>query len=157
SMGDAVVSYKPLPVLDQGSEPASRIRYRVLAFVCALAVVTYVHRIGFANGAPEIKKSLGLNDQQIGYLMAAFLGAYGICQVPGGALGDRLGGRNVLTVLVLGWSLLTGAIALAVLLPAVAAVRLGFLLVLRFLFGAFQAGGFPVIGRVIADWIPITE
>ena len=47
-------------------------------------------------------------------------------QVPGGLLGDRLGGRRVLTILVLGWSLLTGAVALAALLPpaADAAVRL---------------------------------
>ena len=30
---------------------ASRVRYQVLAFACALAVVTYIHRIGFAVGA----------------------------------------------------------------------------------------------------------
>src|SRR5262249_50320947 len=31
------------------------------------------------------------------------------------------------------------------------------LLVLRFFFGMFQAGGFPALGRVIADWMPVTE
>ena len=45
--------------------------------------------------------------------MLAFQLAYGIFQVPGGLLGDRLGGRRVLTLLVLGWSLLIGAVALA--------------------------------------------
>ena len=29
-----------------------------------------------------------------------------------------------------------------------------FLLVVRFLFGGFQAGGFPALARVVADWIP---
>jgi sugar phosphate permease len=133
------------------------VRYRVLAFACALAVVTYIHRIGFAAGAPEIKRGLGLDDEQIGYLMAVFMVAYGIFQVPGGLLGDLLGGRHVLTALVLGWSLLTAAVGLAEWLPAGVAVQLAFLLALRFLFGMFQAGGFPVLGRVIADWMPVTE
>ena len=102
-------------------------------------------------------ESLGLDEAQVGYLMSAFLVAYGVFQVPGGLLGDRLGGRRVLTILVLGWSLLTGAVALAVLLPPVAMLPFVFLLVLRFLFGMFQAGGFPTLGRVIADWMPVTE
>jgi sugar phosphate permease len=137
--------------------PPSRVRFRVLAFACALAVVTYIHRIGFSVGAPEIKRSLGLDDAQVGYLMSAFLVAYGCFQVPGGLLGDRLGGRHVLTLLVLGWSFLTGAVALAALLPAPTAIAFGFLLVCRFLFGMFQAGGFPTLGRVVADWMPMTE
>jgi MFS transporter, ACS family, glucarate transporter len=141
--------------LDPG--PPSRVRYRVLALACALAVVTYIHRIGFAVGAPAIKKSLDLDDAQVGYLMAAFMGAYGSFQVPGGVLGDRFGGRHVLTILVLEWSLATAAVALAALVPGALALPFVFLLVLRFLFGMFQAGGFPTLGRVIADWMPVTE
>jgi sugar phosphate permease len=34
---------------------------------------------------------------------------------------------------------------------------LSVLLVLRFLFGAFQAGTFPAISRMMADWMPSTE
>ena len=142
---------------DSAPAPASRVRYRVLDFACALAVVTYIQRIGFSVGAPEIKRGLGLDDAQVGYLMSAFLVAYGCFQVPGGLLGDRLGGRHVLAVLVLVWSLLTAAVALAVLLPAIAALPFVFLLVNRFLFGMFQAGGFPTLGRVVADWMPVTE
>src|SRR5438132_7009038 len=137
--------------------PPSRVRYQVLAFACVLAVVTYIQRLGFSSAAPAIKKSLGLYDDHMGYLATAFLVAYGLFQVPGGLLGDRLGGRHILTLLVLGWSLLTAAVALTVLLPADVALCFTFLLVLRFLFGAFQAGGFPVIGRIMADWMPVTE
>jgi ACS family glucarate transporter-like MFS transporter len=137
--------------------PASWVRYQVLALVCVLAVVTYIQRLGFSSGAPFIEKSLGLDDEHMGYFAAAFLVAYGLFQVPGGLLGDRLGARHLLTILVLGWSVLTGAVALTVLLPGGMAVQFGFLLVVRFLFGAFQAGGFPVVGRIVADWMRVTE
>ncbi len=119
------------------------VRYQVLAAGCLLAVLTYIQRIGFASALPDIKERLGLNDEHTGYITAAFLIAYGGFQVCGGLLGDRFGARYLLTFLVLGWSLLTGAVALTVYLPAVVAVQFAVLFGLRFLFGMFQAGGFP--------------
>src|SRR5262245_41121553 len=97
--------------------PPSRVRYHVLAVACSLALLAYIHRIGFAVGAPELKKDLALSDQDMGYLMAAFLVAYGLFEVPCGLLGDRFGARHLLTSLVVGWSLLTGCLALVVWLP----------------------------------------
>jgi len=41
-------------------------------------------------------------------ILLVWLIAYGAFQVPGGLVGDRLGARHLLTILVLGWSLLTG-------------------------------------------------
>src|SRR5262249_36201086 len=104
-MSERMVSLNQDTVLDWSSAPApaSRVRYQVLALACALAVVTYIHRLGFSVGAPAIKRSLGLDDAQVGYLMSAFLVAYGVFQVPGGLLSDRRGSRHVLTILVLGW------------------------------------------------------
>src|SRR5262249_40370124 len=95
----------------------ARVRYQVLAVACSLAVLTYVQRQGFVAGTPFIKEDLGLDDQQIGLLASAWLVAYGIFQVPGGLLGDRLGARNLLALLVLGWSLLVGAIVGATVFP----------------------------------------
>jgi MFS transporter, ACS family, glucarate transporter len=158
-MSELNVEFEPHAAAPWEFGPARprRVRYQVVGFACALAVVTYIHRIGFAVGAPEIAKSLALDEAQVGYLMSAFLLAYGAFQVPGGLLGDRLGGRLVLTILVLGWSLMTGALALAAFLPSTMMLTFIFLLVLRFLFGMFQAGGFPSLGRVIADWMPLSE
>jgi sugar phosphate permease len=127
----------------------------VLGAACSLAVLTYVLRQGFVGGTPYIKEALGLNDEQVGYLAAVWLVAYGVFQVPGGLLGDRFGGRHLLTLLVLSWSLLTGAVALTAFLPAGSWLPFTFLLIVRFLFGASQAGGFPVLARVLADWMPM--
>jgi sugar phosphate permease len=119
-----------------------------------LAVLTYVQRQGFVAGTPYIKADLGLNDKQMGDLASVWLVAYGLFQMPGGLLGDRLGARHLLTILVLGWSLLVGVVALTAALPPGGWLVFAGLVVLRFLFGGFQAGGFPVLARVIADWMP---
>jgi len=133
------------------------VRYQVLAVACSLAVLTYVLRQGFVGGTPYIKEALRLNDEEVGYLASVWLIAYGIFQVPGGLLGDRYGGRHLLTILVLGWALLTGAVALTVYLPPGGWLPFAFLLVLRFLFGMLQAGGFPALARVLADWMPMRQ
>jgi sugar phosphate permease len=132
----------------------TRVRYQVLAVACSLAVLTYVQRQGFVAGTPYIKHDLGLNDEQMGYLGAVWLVAYGLFQVPWGLLGDRLGARHLLTLLVLGWSLTLGAVALTTALPPGGWLAFASVLVLQFAFGLFQAGGFPALARVVADWVP---
>src|SRR5437667_343570 len=49
------------------------------------------------------------------------------------------------------------ATAVVALLPAGVVWTFAVLLLLRFFFGAFQAGGFPVWARVVADWVPLPE
>jgi sugar phosphate permease len=137
--------------------PATRVRYQVLAFGCGLALLAYVQRLSFVVGGPEIKKDFGLSDPEMGYLMSVFLVAYGAFQVPVGFLGDRLGARHVLTLLVLGWSVTLGAIGLVDPRAAPAWLVLALLLTLRTVFGIFQSGAFPVFARVIADWMPVPE
>ena len=97
--------------------PPSRVRFRVLGAVCSLAVIAYLHRVGFATAAPELKRHMGMSDVDVSYLMAAFMLAYGLVEVPFGLLGDRVGVRHVLTGLVVGWSILTGLIAAVLWLP----------------------------------------
>ncbi len=135
----------------------TRVRYLVLAAACSLAVLTYIQRQGYVAATPKIQQDLALNDEHIGYLAAVWLVAYGLFQVPVGLLGDRLGARHLLTILVLGWSLTVGEVALAAALPPGGLMVFADLLLLRFLFGMFQAGGFPVLARVVADWVPAAQ
>jgi sugar phosphate permease len=137
--------------------PASRVRYQVLAVACCLALLTYINRLAFGVAASEIKSDLHFTDEQMGYLASAFLVAYGLCQVPGGVLGDRFGARNLLTTLVLVWSLLSGATALGLAFPAGTGMAFVFLIVVRCVFGIFQSAEFPSLARVIADWMPAQE
>ena len=59
------------------AHPPSRARFRVLGAVCALAMLAYLHRVGFATAAPELKQHTGMSDLDVSYLMAAFMLAYG--------------------------------------------------------------------------------
>ncbi len=136
---------------------ATRVRYAVLASACALAVITYIHRAGFQSNSSELLRDLGMDDRELGALTVAFMVAYGLFEVPWGRLGDRFGAKELLVVVVIGGSLMAAGVGAVLWLPNVYAVRLGFLLVLRFLFGMFQAGTFPILSRMIADWMPTSE
>src|ERR1700694_4309250 len=95
--------------------PATRVthvRYLVMAAGCSMALVAYVHRLGFPNYASEIKQDFGLRSEDVGYLTAAFLIAYGVGQVPAGLAGDRWGARLLLPLYVVGWSLATAVLGL---------------------------------------------
>jgi sugar phosphate permease len=133
------------------------VRYQVLAVACSLAVLTYVQRQGFIAATPYIKEDLRLPDDQMGYFLAVWLVAYGIFQVPGGLIGDRLGARTLLSLLVVGWSLTLLVVALTIFLPPGTWLALLVLLALRFIFGGFQAGVFPGVSRIVADWMPTPQ
>ena len=133
------------------------VRYQVLAVACSLAILTYVQRQGFIAATPYIKQDLGLHDEQMGYFLAVWLVAYGIFQGPGGVIGDRIGSRHLITLLVLGWSLTLLLVALTVFLPTGGWLVFVVLLALRFVFGGFQAGVFPGLSRVVADWMPAPQ
>ena len=135
----------------------TRVRYQVLASACSLAVITYLHRVGFATAWAEFKTPLGLSDDLLGWVMAAFMIGYGLFEMPWGALGDRFGVRHMVAVIILGGSILTALVATIAFLPRDIAAIFFCLLGMRFLFGAFQAGTFPSISRMMADWMPSTE
>jgi sugar phosphate permease len=138
-------------------ERPTRVRYVILGSACLLAVMTYMLRVGFSAVAKELRTDLGLGQDHLGYLTAAFMIAYGLFEVPWGSIGDRLGVRGPLALVALGGAATTGAVAFVPLLPRGVGVALAAMLLLRFLFGMFQAGTFPLISRLLADWMPTAE
>ncbi|MDB5348807.1 MAG: sauU 5 [Planctomycetota bacterium] len=154
-----VQSVSPAGLMDvtPPKDSPTRIRFLVLGGACLLAIITYLHRVGFSAIATELRDQLHLGDRAIGYFTAAFMIAYGIFEVPWGLLADARGGRSALTAVVIGGSLMTAAVAAVVWLPDPAGMGLIALILARFAFGAFQAGTFPVLARIMADWMPVSE
>lgn len=131
-------------------------RYGVLAFACSLSLITYLDRICISRARPDVKGALGLDDTQIGWVFGAFSLGYMLFEVPGGWMGDAWGSRRVLTRIVVCWSIFTALTGL-VWRWEVGGVVLGFyaLVLIRFLFGAGEAGAYPNLTRVTADWFPL--
>ncbi len=127
----------------------SRVRYRVVAALVALAGVTYLDRVCISILALSIMRDLALTQIQMGYVFSAFTLAYAIFEIPTASWADRVGSRPVLTRIVLWWSGFTMATG--------AAFSFGSLLGVRFLFGAGEAGAWPNAARVFSRWIPARE
>lgn len=141
---------KPQPALDPlAAEKPTSVRHRVIVFAVTLAVLSYVSRVCIAQAAPEIKRDLNLTQVQMGQIFGAFGISYALFEVPSGLLGDWIGARKVLMRIVLWWSAFTALTG--------AAWNLTSLWVVRFLFGAGEAGGFPNLTKIFSVWLPQRE
>jgi ACS family glucarate transporter-like MFS transporter len=124
-------------------------RHLVVVSTFLLSFLLYVDRVCISTAKGPIVASLDLTDEQFGWVLSAFAFGYALFQTPAGALADRHGARRVLTAVVTFWSLFTGLTAVASNFAA--------MLVVRFLFGAGEAGAFPGMARAVYSWIPVRE
>jgi sugar phosphate permease len=124
-------------------------RYKALALMFALTVITYLDRVCIAATSAAMSEELGLDRVQMGQVFSAFILGYVLFEIPGGWLADRFGARALLTRIVLWWSLFTALTG--------AAWSYTSLLVVRFLFGCGEAGAFPGSASAISRWFPRAE
>jgi MFS transporter, ACS family, glucarate transporter len=117
--------------------------------LCSLTTLTYLDRICISIVGVRIKSDLNLNNEQFGWVLAAFALAYALFEIPSGMLGDRIGPRKVFIRIVLWWSLFTAITGLVNGLVA--------LLIVRFLFGAGESGTYPNSILVVSRWFPVNE
>jgi MFS family permease len=124
-------------------------RYKVLALMFALTVITYLDRVCISATQGAMSKELGLDRVQMGQVFSAFILGYVLFEIPGGWLADRFGARALLTRIVIWWSLFTALTG--------AAWSYTSLLAIRFLFGCGEAGAFPGCASAISRWFPRAE
>jgi sugar phosphate permease len=137
------------PQLEEPDLTPTRARFVVAAWLCGLSGILYLDRICMAQAVKPIRDELGLSNTEASYVAMAFTLAYGLCAVPVGRWGDRSGPRGVLTRIVLAWSAFTALTG--------AATGLLTLVLVRFIFGAAEAGAFPNAAKVMSRWFPVSE
>jgi sugar phosphate permease len=130
----------------QGS---THVRYIVLGLTVAAYMITYIDRVVISSAVPSIQKEFGFSIVTMGWILSSFQWAYALFQIPGGWLGDRIGPRRALTLIVSWWSLFTCA--------TVFAWSAGSMALIRFLFGMGEAGAFPIATRSLSRWMLPTE
>src|SRR5262245_2591716 len=128
---------------------ATHARYWVVAFALALAMIMYIQRVAISQAIVPISAELNLSKAEQGMILGAFGLSYALFEIPMGLLGDKLGVRWILSQLVLAWS--------AFLALHGAVWNLTSLWIMRFLFGAGEAGCFPNLTRMLSAWLPVSE
>jgi MFS family permease len=138
----------PINFLSEPERP-TRARFVLLAYLCAMALILYLDRVSIAQATVPMQAELGISNTSWGVVLVSFTFAYGLFEVPTGRMGDRYGSRRVLTRIVAWWSVFT----------AMTGACFGFysLVVVRFLFGAGEAGAYPNVARILARWYPVAE
>jgi ACS family glucarate transporter-like MFS transporter len=124
-------------------------RYILVGATFTLSLLLYIDRACISAAKDPIAQTLGLSDAQMGWVLSIFALGYSLAQTPAGILIDKFGPRRMLTAIVATWSAFTALTG--------AAWNFISLLVIRFLFGAGEAGAFPGASRAFFSWIPLKE
>jgi len=114
-----------------------------------LTVLLYIDRACISAAKEEISRDLNFDLTDFGWVMAMFTLGYALFQTPSGKWADQRGPRSVIAAIVSIWSLFTALTG--------AAWNYVSMLVIRFLFGAGEAGAFPSLAKVVYDWFPVRE
>ncbi|MBK9168872.1 MAG: MFS transporter [Bryobacterales bacterium] len=124
-------------------------RKKVLILLFFLSIITYLDRVCISVAGPAMQSELTIAPDMWGWVVGVFAISYAAFEIPSGALGDRIGPRRVLTRIVTWWSIFTVLTGMA--------RSVWFLLPIRFLFGAGEAGAYPNASSSISKWFPVAE
>ncbi|HAQ20309.1 MAG TPA: MFS transporter [Prolixibacteraceae bacterium] len=125
------------------------IRFVLVISTFLLTVLLYVDRACISAAKRDICSDLGFGMTDFGWIMAVFTLGYALFQTPAGKLADTKGARGVIAGIVTIWSFLTATTGFA--------WNYASMLIIRFLFGAGEAGAFPALSKVVYNWFPISE
>jgi ACS family glucarate transporter-like MFS transporter len=125
------------------------VRFVLVFSTFLLTVLLYIDRASISAAKVDICSDLGFIMTDFGWIMAVFTLGYALFQTPSGKLADTKGTRGVIASIVAIWSLLTAITGTA--------WNYTSMLIIRFLFGAGEAGAFPALSKVVYNWYPIRE
>ena len=120
-------------------------RFLMISVTFLLAMIVFVYGASLITGKESIVKDPGLTNTLMGCVFSVFA----LCHTPSGILADRFSPGRILTVVVTVWSLL-------IYLRGTARHFIS-LLIIRFLFGADEAGAFPGMTGAISSRPPMKE
>jgi OPA family glycerol-3-phosphate transporter-like MFS transporter len=132
----------------------------------------YFCRVNVGPAVPSIRRELGLGALEVGLVLGAVKWGYALGQLVNGQLTERFGARRILATGMIGSAVATlllafspqlagvpvlagAAQALSGLVRGGGGATFGVMLVLAFLNGWFQAGGWPPTVKIAARWFPV--
>lgn len=126
-------------------------RYTVIAMCFAATFVCYIDRVNISVTIIPMAEEFGWDVTTQGAVLSSFYIGYLFMQIGGGHLADRFGGKIILGIGVLIWSLFT------IITPAAAFIGLFALIAGRIGMGLGEAVTFPSVYSLVSRWFPSDE
>jgi MFS transporter, ACS family, solute carrier family 17 (sodium-dependent inorganic phosphate cotransporter), other len=126
-------------------------RYNVVGLCFIAAFICYIDRVNISVAIIAMQEQFGWSASTKGLVLSSFFLGYLLFQLPGGWLANRWGGKLILGVAVLWWSLFT------VLTPMAALTSLPVLIAARILMGLGEGAMFPGAYSMFGRWVPTFE
>ena len=126
-------------------------RYTVVGMCFAAAFVCYIDRVNISVAAIAMQSEFGWSETTKGLVLSSFFVGYMLAMGVAGWLADRFGGKLVLGLAVVWWSLLT------MLTPWAAYASFAMLIAARVALGLGEAATFPASYGMFSRWVPVDE
>ena len=128
-----------------------RERYSLVLLAFFAVFVCYIDRVNISVAIIPMAEQYGWGSGTQGIILSCFYFGYMVTQFLGGWLADRYGGKIILAIGVIWWSVFT------ILTPPAAALGIAILIATRVLMGMGEGVTFPSIYALYGKWIPTRE
>jgi MFS family permease len=154
-----------LNVADKAARRASRkAAWRLIPFLTLCYVIAFLDRVNVGFAALTMNKELGLTAEMFGFGAGIFFFGYFMFEVPSNLILERVGARRWIARIMISWGVISASFAFV---PSISAIfqSLGFLFfdnartfyLMRFIFGAAEAGFFPGVILYLTYWFTADE
>src|SRR6516165_1470402 len=161
----AEVNTADLNVSGSAARRASRkAARRLIPFLILCFVIAYLDRVNIGFAALTMNKELGLTAEMFGLGAGIFFFGYFIFEVPSNLILERVGARRWIARIMISWGVISVSFAFVASISAMLQ-SLGFsffdnartFYLMRFIFGAAEAGFFPGIILYLTYWFMAEE
>ena len=126
-------------------------RVIVVAMCFVAMVICYLDRVSMSTAVVPMAEQYGWSNTTKGWVLSSFFIGYMLTQIPASWVVNRYGGRIVLGISLVWWSLVT------MVTPLAAMSSLGLLIVVRVAMGVGEAAVTPSLYNLAARWLPPHE
>ncbi|CAG8508802.1 19922_t:CDS:2 [Cetraspora pellucida] len=124
----------------------------IIIFLCISAIIiSYADRSNMAIAIVYMTKEFNWSHSTQGYISSSFYFGYITTQIIGGVLTDKFGGRRVLAISAVTWTLFT------LLTPIAARINIYCLILCRICLGIGEGPTYPCVHSLISKWFPPEE
>ena len=141
-----ILGDKAASTIDVDDTVFRKVFRRLMWFLFALLVVSFMDRINIGFAALTMNKDLGLSAAAYGLALTAFYAAYTLCEIPSNLLLARVGARLWIARIMITWGFASAATMFAVDMWSLYGIRVAV--------GVAEAGFLPGILLYLTYWFP---